>query len=688
MLYHVVFDKFRQPLPTMVIIVLVDHAQMISAILCQVGSGVYRTKNEGKDLATTWDGVQTCSCSSTAGAFHQNLLLKRVHIDILKCWWMLMQVRLYSRQPTHSDGICPILIPFCPPASWTEENQVSDIRTSYSCLIEPSHTPTVTAAMITDDTDDTNKPSKPSHDNLSARKRRRSFLRDMLVVWRWLACAILAQAAPPLILGFDSRWGAMWPAATVNDVDGVLAYYGVSAQVWGAFCHAVGDPHNDLRLVANLPSTMVAEAVAQCRMESGRRYTPIEAIQVGMVFRACNYLTHLAMGAPANTWVDPNPWATTLPSTGATGTTPSSTPPTSPERKMKLSQVADQGDESEFMVLPETKKAAFYARYVAKVGGLPSDAEDASIEQISAVIRKVRHLGQPPYCDFAVFVPFAKKHLKAQKYQSFLLQEDGSFLSKMVPGPGCFSHWQACFRVLRTTLVMTEVISLANLMEWEAHVERLSRQFPGCWGLIAAADDRGRGAWARLSPRCNWRWTRGDRRPWDGTPTSLGTSCGTGCSTTKSTGWNKCTSLQSPGRQGGARANLSHPSRSWPTTLWGAAHKLFYQTPRRPSQRRVGRGRIEQEEKLGRGSFIQKEKSWSSGEKVQKVEEAKETTHLKAKVGHQKRPATPGTMGMAFAATFHLENLAKQKCHDATVAQPVVHLGILQKTAQRPRRSN
>ena len=285
----------------------------------------------------------------------------------------------------------------------------------------------------------------------------------------------------------------MWPAATVNDVDGVLAYYGVSAQVWGAFCHAVGDPHNDLRLVANLPSTMVAEAVAQCRMESGRRYTPIEAIQVGMVFRACNYLTHLAMGAPANTWVDPNPWATTLPSTGATGTTPSSTPPTSPERKMKLSQVADQGDESEFMVLPETKKAAFYARYVAKVGGLPSDAEDASIEQISAVIRKVRHLGQPPYCDFAVFVPFAKKHLKAQKYQSFLLQEDGSFLSKMVPGPGCFSHWQACFRVLRTTLVMTEVISLANLMEWEAHVERLSRQFPGCWGLIAAADDRGRG---------------------------------------------------------------------------------------------------------------------------------------------------------------------------------------------------
>ena len=54
--------------------------------------------------------------------------------------------------------------------------------------------------------------------------------------------------------------------------------------------------------------------------------------------------------------------------------------------------------------------------------------------------------------------------------QSFVLQDDGSFLPKMVPGPACFTHWQASYRVLRTTLVMTEVVSLANLMEWEALV--------------------------------------------------------------------------------------------------------------------------------------------------------------------------------------------------------------------------
>lgn len=105
--------------------------------------------------------VQTCS--STAGAFHQNLL-KRVHIDIFSYIFQLLKCRwidecwckfVFKKSSTAYSQRWHLrwhLHAFCPPASWTEENQVSEIRTSYSCLIEPSHTPTVTAAMITDDT--------------------------------------------------------------------------------------------------------------------------------------------------------------------------------------------------------------------------------------------------------------------------------------------------------------------------------------------------------------------------------------------------------------------------------------------------------------------------------------------------------------------------------------------------------
>eukprot|EP00435_Cladocopium_sp_Y103_P066357 s1151_g28.t1 len=297
-------------------------------------------------------------------------------------------------------------------------------------------------------------------------------------------------------------------------------------QVWDAFCGAVGDCQ-DLRVLSSLPASMVAEATTVSRLEDGRRFTPVEAIQVGLVYRASHLLVHLAAGGNMGTWADPNPWTTpsSMQSSGARDpSSPGASGATGVERKMKLSQVADQGDESEFPILPESQKAEFYSKYVSKVGGMPADSEDPTVEQLSAIVRKVRTLHQPPYCDFAVFVPFAKRHLRAQKYQSFVLQEDGSFMAKMVPGPSCFTHWQRCFRVLRTALVMTDIISLANLMEWESLIERLSRQYPNCWGLIASAEDRGRGEFmSRTLARLRLEMEQGgsvplgwnEEQPWD-----------------------------------------------------------------------------------------------------------------------------------------------------------------------------
>eukprot|EP00435_Cladocopium_sp_Y103_P023330 s454_g5.t1 len=264
----------------------------------------------------------------------------------------------------------------------------------------------------------------------------------------------------------------MWPPVTTNTIDGVLQFYSVGAPVWEAFIAAVGDPGQDLRLLASMPASMFGETIGACRLAGGRRITAMEAIQVGLVYRAAHLLVHMSMGGSMATWTDPDPWgSTSQQSTSTREGSPTSSGATGlQEGRMKLSQVADQADESEFVVMSESAKAQYYTKYVAKVGGLPADSEDPT-----------------------VFVPFAKRHLKSQKYQSFVMQEDGSFLARMVPGPACFAHWQASYRVLRTTLIMTDVISLAHLMEWETMVERLARQYPDCWGLIAAAEDRARG---------------------------------------------------------------------------------------------------------------------------------------------------------------------------------------------------
>ena len=92
----------------------------------------------------------------------------------------------------------------------------------------------------------------------------------------WLD-AILAQASTGhLFLAAPCR--TMWPPPTTTTVEGVLSHYSISASTWAAFCQAVVDPRNDLRLVASMPSSMVAEAASQCRLPSGRRFSPVEAI--------------------------------------------------------------------------------------------------------------------------------------------------------------------------------------------------------------------------------------------------------------------------------------------------------------------------------------------------------------------------------------------------------------------------
>ena len=144
----------------------------------------------------------------------------------------------------------------------------------------------------------------------------------------------------------------MWPQANVNTVDGILGFFSVPLQLWQSFCHAVRGPRDALRVIATMPPEMVNEATMTCRMESGRGL-------VGLVYRAARRQVHLATGGRGHS-ERPNPWASTtsLPSSSArdgANLAPSGGGPL--ERKMKFSQVADQGDESEFPIMPEAQKA-------------------------------------------------------------------------------------------------------------------------------------------------------------------------------------------------------------------------------------------------------------------------------------------------------------------------------------------
>ena len=266
-------------------------------------------------------------------------------------------------------------------------------------------------------------------------------------------------------------------------------YWEVEDLVWEAFIRAIGDPGDNSALLANLPPSTVAQAVESAELEDGTKVTVIQATQLGLVYRLARRKLHLDNGLDLNLWVDPDPWQESSASFPPSPPTSQSHP--QPDRKMKFSAVLDQSDETEFAVATEQQKQLWLQNYVSLTGGLPQENEEPSTEQISAMRRRILQ-GMSPYADFALFVPYGKKAMRAHKYRTYLPAPGGGYMMREVPGPSNFTQWQASFRVYRTTLLMLDVVTMATLVSYEALIEKLTRLYPGAWHLIVAADDLGR----------------------------------------------------------------------------------------------------------------------------------------------------------------------------------------------------
>ena len=304
----------------------------------------------------------------------------------------------------------------------------------------------------------------------------------------------------------------MWPAPSTTTLTQLREFYTVTDGVWQAFIEAAGDPGDDVKALAGLPPNLLTSCLTEARFASGESLSPIQASQVGLMFRAARRLLHVQAGGDLGNWVDPNPWEPPV-AVGSTPTSPTATS-TTLERKMKYTNVLDQGDESEFTILDDQVHATLMGNFILLTGGLPSTEEEPTREQLSALHRKVFLLNQPPYADFAVFTPYGKKFLKAMKYRTFLPTLEGGYIAREVPGPAAYSQWLGCFRVWKTAATMLKVIDLALLQRYEIHIENLVKLLPGCWHLIASADDRGRSEhMARLQLQVQMLANNGETTP-------------------------------------------------------------------------------------------------------------------------------------------------------------------------------
>ena len=195
---------------------------------------------------------------------------------------------------------------------------------------------------------------------------------------------------------------ALWPAATVADLDGLLRFYAVPAEVWQAFATAAGDPP-DLRPLACLPAPAVVEATTSATTSTGRRLTMVEAIQVGLVYRAAHRFLHLAAGGEMDSWRDPDPWGANPAGVAATSSRATGAPTANlGEKKVKFSNVLEQGDDTEFVLDEALNKAPLHPvcagdgwnaggpgrSHVGTVSGDGQEGEDPA----AAAVRGFRYL--------------------------------------------------------------------------------------------------------------------------------------------------------------------------------------------------------------------------------------------------------------------------------------------------------
>jgi hypothetical protein len=275
-------------------------------------------------------------------------------------------------------------------------------------------------------------------------------------------------------------------------LEGLKRLVGIPAPVWAGFIQQVGDPGTNVQHLASVPAFVVAQACAAATLADGTAFHPINATQVGLVWRVARKTVFLKNGGNEEDFIDTEPWDNPR-NQGNQNQGPPAVPDP-PTRSsgvkghvLKMASLLDQSDESELVPAPTDKVQEWVLRYVTTMGSTPEEEEEATDAQLAALYKRTVVLKQAPYCDFSVWTPFGRRALRSQKFR-----REGSYLVKELPGPQNLQQWMASWRVFKVAAISLGIVSLSALQQYEKLIERLTLHWPQAWGLIALADDKGR----------------------------------------------------------------------------------------------------------------------------------------------------------------------------------------------------
>ena len=299
--------------------------------------------------------------------------------------------------------------------------------------------------------------------------------------------------------GHLTKMASLFPneqeARAFADARALLEWAGLSQEIQSAFEKKAGSLGNRIRNLALLTEAMLVQAVKAMESEGGP--TLVEKAQIGLAWRVARRLAAASWGE----FIDKDPFEE---KSSESAPRPAGSPTSQQQattsgdgaaslttlKKVKLSQVLDQADDTEVSIATDSTVRTWYANWQTFAQGPPDPEEEPSVEQLTALHTRVAVLGKTPWADFAVFSPFAKRVLKANKFKTFLMQADGTFVQKELPGPASFEAWTQSWRVFRVTCISLGVVAEVALQKYYRHVEKLVRLWPECWGLIYLAEDK------------------------------------------------------------------------------------------------------------------------------------------------------------------------------------------------------
>ena len=145
-----------------------------------------------------------------------------------------------------------------------------------------------------------------------------------------------------------------------------------------------------------------------------------------------------------------------------------------------------------FYLLPLQMWDRWFQNYVITMGAQPDETEEPTVSQLAALFKRFYTENRAPYCDFSVWTPFERRMSRIQKCRVYTPLGDGSYLQKDLPGPGSFAAWKASWALFKAACIMLNICSLATLETYAKQIEKLTMQWPRCWGLVYLADDSAR----------------------------------------------------------------------------------------------------------------------------------------------------------------------------------------------------